>query len=271
MRSHLLVDLPLLGAAVALGPSLGSGAYAAAATAFVGLNVFATWHPRAQLHCKSWRRLPAGTADLALTFDDGPHPEVTPRVLDLLAAHNMRATFFVVGKSVRRHPDLVRRMLAEGHAIGLHSDTHDYAYALRSRGWVRRDLQRCIGAIGDATGTATNMFRPPMGLRNPMIAAAARDLGLATILWSAGGLDRGRGRGPRVAARLARRATPGAILMLHDGTAPGAEADGDTGFHAVQPLLAAIERAGLTSRALQFVDGAIALLPPAAELPRRAA
>lgn len=271
MRSHLLIDLPLLGAAVVASPAVGGAAYATAAAAIVGVNVFATWHPRAQLHCESFRRLPRGAPDVALTFDDGPHPSATPRVLDLLAAHDMRATFFVVGDNVRRHPALVRRMLAEGHAVGLHSDTHSYIYPLHSRAWVVRDLRRCRSTVEDAGGVAPKMFRPPMGLRNPMIAAAVRELDLAMILWSAGGRDRGHDNGPRVAARLARQAAPGAVLMLHDGAEPGKESTGPTGLGAVEPLLAALVRKGLKSRALQFVDGALTTIPLPIDSTRRAA
>lgn len=263
MRSHLLIDLPVFGAAVAVAPTVGGAAYAAAAAAFVGVNVFATWHPRAQLHCETFRRLSPDAPGVALTFDDGPHPRATPRILDLLAAHDMRATFFVVGENVRRHPELVRRMRAEGHAIGLHSDRHSYIYPLHTSAWVVRDLRRCRDAIEDACGATTKMFRPPMGLRNPMIAAAVRDLDLATILWTAGGRDRGDGTGTRVAARLARRAEPGAILMLHDGTEPGKEASGRTGLAALEPLLAALLHKKLQSHALDFVDGALTTLSPA--------
>ncbi|MGE0734743.1 MAG: polysaccharide deacetylase family protein [Alphaproteobacteria bacterium] len=269
MRSHLFIDLPLLGAAHALAPSLGGGAYAAAAAAIAGVNAFAAWHPRGQLYFDVWWRLPADAGGVALTFDDGPHPEVTPRVLDLLAARDMQATFFVVGQNARRHPALLRRMAAEGHAIGLHSDTHDYRYALWSRARVTRDIEKCRAAVVDAVGVAPTMFRPPLGLRNPLIGGAANAFGLATVLWTAGGRD--RGRGVRAAARIARRATPGAIVLLHDGTAPGDEACGITGLHVVEPLLAALDAKALKSRALNYADGILSLAPPIADRPGRIA
>jgi peptidoglycan/xylan/chitin deacetylase (PgdA/CDA1 family) len=251
MRGHLLIDVPFLAAAVSLAPVYGWTPLAWLTLAATGIHTYGVVNPRSSLYMPVWWRLPAGNDGVALTFDDGPHPERTPAVLDLLARHGQRATFFVIGENVRRHPALVRRILSEGHAIGLHSDRHSWWFNCWPPGRVRRDLERCAASIADATGQPPpRLFRPPVGLKNPMVGFVVGRLGLRTVTWSCRGLDTGRAQAAEVTARLARGLRPRAILALHDGAEPDRPRPGTLCPDALADVLPLMAAHGLRSRAL---------------------
>lgn len=173
-------------------------------------SVRASWYLR--MRCRARR---AGRR-VALTFDDGPDPQRTPAVLDLLARQGVRATFFVVGARAEAHPELVRRMVAEGHVVGNHSYTHSWRFPLRSLGRTVEELRRTGEMLHRITGRQPRLFRPPFGVTNPTIARAVRRLGLDPVGWSIRSLDT-MGQSPeRVAARILRRLHPGAVILLHD-------------------------------------------------------
>lgn len=173
-------------------------------------SVRASWYLR--MRCRARR---AGRR-VALTFDDGPDPQRTPAVLDLLARQGVRATFFVVGARAEAHPELVRRMAAEGHVVGNHSYTHSWRFPLRSLGRTVEELRRTGEVLHRITGRQPRLFRPPFGVTNPTIARAVRRLGLDPVGWSIRSLDT-MGQSPeRVAARILRRLHPGAVILLHD-------------------------------------------------------
>jgi peptidoglycan/xylan/chitin deacetylase (PgdA/CDA1 family) len=160
------------------------------------------------------RILPAG--GVALTFDDGPHPEGTPAVLDVLARAGVRGTFFVIGEQVRRRPELVARAAAAGHAIALHGDRHRLQLRM-SAAAVADDLKRGIAAIEDASGVTPSWHRPPFGIYSAGGLRAARAAGLAPLLWSRWGKDWRRLTTPRrIAARATRGVIPGDVILLHD-------------------------------------------------------
>jgi peptidoglycan-N-acetylglucosamine deacetylase len=160
------------------------------------------------------RTLPAG--GVALTFDDGPHPEGTPAVLDVLARAGLRATFFVIGEQVRRRPELVARAAAAGHVIALHGDRHRLQLQM-SPAAVAEDLKRGMAAIEDATGATPAWHRPPFGIYSPAGLRAARAAGLAPLLWSRWGKDwRKRTTPHRIAARATRSVIGGDVILLHD-------------------------------------------------------
>ncbi len=152
---------------------------------------------------------------LHLTFDDGPDPERTPQVLDCLALHGLRATFFLIGDRVARAPHLVRRMHAEGHELGNHGWDHT-TLALRSRRRIREQLGRCQDAIGSVTGTTPTLVRPPYGRRDYRFYEEAQRLALRTMLWS---FDSGDwlGLASTQLERRARGARRGDIVLFHDG------------------------------------------------------
>ncbi|MCA9630889.1 MAG: polysaccharide deacetylase family protein [Myxococcales bacterium] len=162
-----------------------------------------------------WR----GEADqgVALTFDDGPHPEHTPRILDILEEKNVRATFFVVGRKVRLFPELVKQIAERGHGLGLHGYQHDRLFSWKTPRYVEEDIQRTQTAIEEACGVRPTLFRPPIGHVSTRVAAGAKEAGVTLVAWSAKGRDGLKGADPdRVLARLVDGLKPGAILLLHD-------------------------------------------------------
>ncbi|HEX5193175.1 MAG TPA: polysaccharide deacetylase family protein [Solirubrobacteraceae bacterium] len=155
-------------------------------------------------------------AGVALTFDDGPHPEGTPAILELLARHAARATFFVVGEQVRRRPQLIARAHDEGHRIALHGDRHELQLR-RTPSALRNDLRRGTAAIEDAIGAPATWHRPPYGIYAPRGLQAVRQAGLEPLLWSRWGKDWRRLTTPaRIAARATRALLPGDVILLHD-------------------------------------------------------
>ncbi|HEY7961787.1 MAG TPA: polysaccharide deacetylase family protein [Solirubrobacteraceae bacterium] len=166
----------------------------------------------------------AGGEGYALTFDDGPHREGTPAVLEILAARHTPATFFLVGEQVRRDPALAREIAAAGHTVGLHCDRHRNLLRLTPR-QTRIDIDRAQASIEDATGAAIALYRPPYGVLNPSALRLARRRGWRTLLWSDWGRDWEKRATPQsIARRVTAGAGPGSVLLLHDAddySAPG--------------------------------------------------
>jgi peptidoglycan/xylan/chitin deacetylase (PgdA/CDA1 family) len=160
----------------------------------------------------------------ALTFDDGPHAQGTPAVLEILARERVHATFFLVGEQVRRNPGLAREIVDAGHAIGLHCDRH--RNLLRLAPWqVREDVARALETIEVGTGRSPALYRPPYGVLNASALRIARARGWRTLLWSHSGRDwEARATPASIAARVTDGAGEGAVLLLHDAddySAPG--------------------------------------------------
>jgi len=152
----------------------------------------------------------------ALTFDDGPHAQGTPAMLAILAAADVRATFFLVGEQVRRNPSLAREILQAGHGIGLHCYRHRNLLRLTPR-QVREDLQRAQEIIEVNAGRTPELYRPPYGIANAAALRVARARGWRTLLWSQWGRDWETGATPQsIAARLTDGAGDGSVLLLHD-------------------------------------------------------
>jgi peptidoglycan/xylan/chitin deacetylase (PgdA/CDA1 family) len=154
--------------------------------------------------------------DCALTFDDGPHAQGTPAVLELLADAHAHATFFLVGEQIARNPSLPGEIVAAGHGIGLHC--HRHRNLLRLAPWqVREDVARAQAAIEDATGISPTLYRPPYGVLNGAALKLARERGWRTLLWSQWGRDWERRATPAsIAARVTDGVGEGAVLLLHD-------------------------------------------------------
>jgi peptidoglycan/xylan/chitin deacetylase (PgdA/CDA1 family) len=153
---------------------------------------------------------------VALTFDDGPHPEHTPWLLDMLAAKNIHATFFVVGRRVRRYRDILAQTCAAGHELGNHGDHHVPLSALPS-GLIRRELTVCGDLIAGVTGARPRFMRPPMGWINDRVLRVSRELGYEPVIGSIHPQDSRQPGLPEILRRLRRRLAPGAIIILHDG------------------------------------------------------
>jgi peptidoglycan-N-acetylglucosamine deacetylase len=183
-----------------------------------------------------------GASGVALTFDDGPHPEGTPAILEALARHRARATFFVIGEQVRRRPELVARTLREGHAVALHGDRHQLQLR-RSAAALGADVQRGIATVEDAVGTRPAWHRPPYGIYSPAGLRAAREAELAPLLWSRWGKDWRRLTTPaRIAARALDGLLPGDVILLHDSDAYSARDSHRRTAAAVEIVLAELAR-----------------------------
>ena len=161
---------------------------------------------------------------VALTFDDGPDRASTPAFLDLLARHEVRATFFLLGRYAAQEPDLVRRMADAGHEVGVHGWTHRCVAGVGPRR-LPDDLRRTKGVLEQITGCEVRRYRPPYGVLTTRALLAARGADLSTVLWSDWGVDWRRGRTPeQVLATVTRRLRPGGTVLLHDSdrtSAPG--------------------------------------------------
>jgi peptidoglycan-N-acetylglucosamine deacetylase len=151
-------------------------------TAAAALTAYAAVNSRSQLFGPAIHHTDAARK-LAITFDDGPNPAITPKLLDLLMRHNAKATFFVVGKFVRECPDLVKEISARGHALGNHTDTHPNLFFTGPEE-TRHELLRCTDAIQQATGVAPSWFRPPFGYRSPWLSEIVHRQGMRMVTWT---------------------------------------------------------------------------------------
>jgi peptidoglycan-N-acetylglucosamine deacetylase len=179
---------------------------------------------------------------VTLTFDDGPAEPFTGRILDILHKQHVPATFFCCGKNVERYPDLVRRMEAEGHAVGNHTYSHPLLY-LKRRSMIETELDRTQEVIQKTVGKSPRLFRPPYGVRWFGLFPALRERGLTDVQWSDTGYDWITRYSPADVARKALgRLAPGAVILLHDGREPRAPGAVDAAV-TVAALPAVIEGA----------------------------
>jgi peptidoglycan/xylan/chitin deacetylase (PgdA/CDA1 family) len=160
--------------------------------------------------------------EVALTYDDGPNDAATDQLLDILARHNTRATFFMMGTFVRQRPEIARRVYAAGHLIGNHTDTHPWL-SFQSANVIRNQLHACNQALEDTLGASVHYLRPPHGARRPAVFHAAAELGLKLVQWNTMGWDWKPLGAERIYARVdkgllrARQHRVGANILLHDG------------------------------------------------------
>ena len=175
--------------------------------------------PRSQMIGRTLHRLPKASHAVALTFDDGPDPAVTPAVLDMLAAAGARASFFCIGERAAAEPGLLRRMVAAGHSVENHTMTHPAAFAALPPRRLRQEVEGAQATIAGITGRAPHWFRSPMGLRSPLLDPVLTRAGLHQAAWSRRGYDTRCDTADRVLSRLTTRLAPGDILLLHDGNA----------------------------------------------------
>jgi peptidoglycan-N-acetylglucosamine deacetylase len=216
----------------------------AAAASYAG---YATMAPQSQLYGRTLTHGP-DPGQIALTFDDGPNDPHTLRLLEVLAKHNARATFFLIGKYVRQRPDIARAVQAAGHEIGNHTYNHPNLIFV-SAARLRQELTDCAKALGDALGTTAALFRPPFGGRRPSVLRTARSLGLKTVMWSVAGND-WKAESPefivdKIAPTIGRK-RGAEIVLLHDGSHLGFGTDRS---HTVQATRMLLER----NAAQQFV------------------
>lgn len=183
----------------------------------------------------------------ALTFDDGPHPQGTPAVLEVLRDHGVSATFFLVGEQVQRRPALAAEVVAAGHHVALHCQRH--RNLLRLAPWqVRDDLRRALSVIEDATGRSPSLYRPPYGVLNAAALLWARAQGWRTLLWSDWGRDWEQRATAQSIARLATHdARAGSVVLLHDADYYSSRGSWRATVSALAPILAHFDERGLSA------------------------
>jgi len=189
------------------------GGAALGAAGFAGYHSLA-W--RSQLYGETFIGTPGRGKKLALTYDDGPNDPHTLHLLDVLAKHKVKATFFLIGKFVQQRPDIVQRIVAEGHAIGNHTMTHP-RLPLLSSAQVRAEFEGCAAAISRAGFQHEKIFRPPFGLRRPATLRIARELGYTPVMWTVTCFDWKKTTADRVEQHARKQITGGDVILMHDG------------------------------------------------------
>lgn len=203
-----------------LEPLLGAGAVVAAACA-AGYQSMA---PTGQWYGRTFTGLPRGSKQLALTYDDGPNDPHTFRLLEVLAKHDVKATFFLIGDFVEQRPDIVREVVKAGHVIGNHTYTHPNLI-FESKGETRSQLERCTRAIEDAVGQTPRLFRPPFGGRRPGTLGTVRSIGLEPVLWNVTSYDWRIPPAMEIVRTCVRQMRGGDVILMHDGSHHGIGGD----------------------------------------------
>lgn len=204
--------------------------------------------PRSHWLGPNWTRLPAAASarnEIALTIDDGPDPEVTPKILDILARHDVQATFFCIGELAQRYPDLCRDIVRRGHVIENHSQHHRHQFSLMGLRGLHREIAAAQTTLTDITGQRPLFFRAPAGLRNPFLDPVLTRLGLRLASWSIRAFDTRIGDPEKVKNRLLKGMQPGAIVLLHDGHAARTPAGNPVILEVLPALLNAAAAANL--------------------------
>ena len=261
IRGSVALHIAAAGAALAR-PQWWPWALSAVVADHLLLTAAGLW-PRSKLLGPNWTRLPAasGEPSIAITVDDGPDPEITPRVLALLDEHRVRATFFCVGERVTRHAALAREIVQRGHAIENHSQRHLHRFSLLGPRALADEIARAQQAILTATGEVAQFFRAPAGLRNPFLEPVLARANLRLVSWTRRGFDTVSASAQRVLGRLTRRLQAGDILLLHDGHAARTARGSAVILEVLPPLLAAIDAAGLTPVTLRTAADRVARRP----------
>ncbi len=189
------------------------GLAAAAAVFYAG---WASMAPRSQLYGRTFVRARGGSRQIALTFDDGPNDPHTLNLLDVLARHQVKATFFMIGRFIRERPDIARRVAEAGHAIGNHTHTHPNLIFC-SPAQVGLQLEDCERTLADTVGEHSRLFRPPYGGRLPHVMRIARQRGLETVMWSVSSRDWTLKTTDGIEQQVATRIRGGDVVLMHDG------------------------------------------------------
>jgi peptidoglycan/xylan/chitin deacetylase (PgdA/CDA1 family) len=189
---------------------------AAVAGAAVVSAAYQSIAPTGQWFGRAFYGRPRRSKQIALTFDDGPNDPYTLQLLDVLAKHNVRATFFLIGCFVRQRPDIAEEVRNRGHVIGNHTFTHPLL-TFTSTAQIRGEIVQCRQAISDAVGEQSNLFRPPWGGRRPGVFGLVRQLGLEPIMWNVTGYDWDAPSAAYIEQKVTRRIRGGDVVLLHDG------------------------------------------------------
>jgi len=190
--------------------------FAGAAAAALTTAGYQSMAPTGQWYGRTFTGLARGTKQLALTYDDGPNDPHTLRLLDVLAKHDVRATFFLIGRYVRQRPEIACEVVKAGHIVGNHTFTHPLL-TLKSAADVRQELSDCRSAMQDAVGEHSKLFRPPFGGRRPTVLRVARELGLEPVMWNVTGYDWNAPPSAVIERKVSSQIRGGDVILLHDG------------------------------------------------------
>lgn len=215
--------------------------------ALLGGAAHGAFHRNSWLFGRVVGRLPTHERKISLTFDDGPNPEATPRILDQLARHSVKATFFILGAHAEKWPDLVRRIAMDGHQLGNHGYFHRKLH-FKLPSYVKRDLLLGKRAIERASGETPRYFRAPHGFRSPWVTAIASSLGERSVGWSLGVWDSDLPGVDAIVDKTIMGTKPGSIILLHDGDGYDAQGDRTQTAAAVPRIIR-----GLRARGYEFV------------------
>lgn len=211
------------------------------------LGALGLW-PRSASLGRNMTRLPAAAStrgEIAITFDDGPDPDVTPRVLAILEARGCRATFFCIADRALEHPDLCREIVRRGHGVENHSLAHRGTFPFLTLGGFRHEIRTAQAALAQVTGTAPRFFRAPAGFRNPFLDPVLHECGLDLVSWTRRGFDTRERDAAKVGRRLLRELAAGDILVLHDGHSARTPAGVPIVLEVLPRLLDAVQSAAL--------------------------
>ncbi len=193
--------------------------------------------PTGQWYGRTFTGLPPGSKKLALTYDDGPNDPHTLRLLEVLAKHEVHATFFLIGRYVKQRPDIARAITQAGHAIGNHTFSHPNLIFSSAR-QARNELQHCEQVLYDAVGQHSRIFRPPFGARRPATLRVARRLGLEPVMWNVTGWDWSGKPAEYVEGKVHKQVRGGDVILLHDGGHAALGADRSQTILATDRLIA---------------------------------
>ena len=233
--------------AVAIQPALWPWALGSVALDHALITATGLW-PRSTWLGSNWRRLPEAAAarrEVAITIDDGPDPQVTPAVLDLLDAQRARATFFCIAAHAQAHPALCREIVRRGHSVQNHSQHHSHTFSLLGPRGVHREVMQAQDTLASITGETPRFFRAPAGLRNVFLAPVLQRQGLQLVSWTRRGFDTARSDAAGVLARLSHRMAAGDIVLLHDGNAARSGSGRPVVLDVLPGLLECVAQAGL--------------------------
>jgi peptidoglycan/xylan/chitin deacetylase (PgdA/CDA1 family) len=249
VRAFLVLVPALIAAALSLAFAPPPASWIAALgvlVAAIAVFVWAIFCVNSSFWIETLWRSPQQPKAVALTFDDGPDLHFTPQVLDILAAKQVPATFFVVGERAKRHPDLLRRAHEMGHAIGNHTHTHSLRFHFRHWNGLRREISACNVAIHTAIGLEPRLFRAPQGIKTPALGDVLTERDMTVIGWKARGMDYVIRDPMRIARRIIRGAVDGGVLVLHDGGGLQGSTDRSATLEALPVVIDSLRDRGYT-------------------------
>lgn len=182
----------------------------------MGVLFYASYSISSGVYLKTICRLKTPGKIVALTYDDGPESDSTPQVLDVLKKHGVKASFFCIGRKSEQSPEIIKRIVAEGHLIGNHSYLHESKFPLYGKKKMTDDLLKTQLILEKISGKKTELFRPPFGVTNPTIGNVVKKLGWSTIGWSLRSFDTQAKTADQVLERIKKRLSPQDIILLHD-------------------------------------------------------